>query len=154
MEVKTFETDLSNLSSIFSIRFDVCFYDPFSEENKVINFIKTNYRTIKLRYLSKNTGQGPSIRILDSIPGGDIGLITIENISNFSIKIDPDGLNYVPREIVKDSDLLKKEDIITPRVRGLGNVALIDEDDKYIPSENVLIVRLNEEARKNSFWNF
>lgn len=154
MEVKTFKTDLSNLSSIFSIRFDVGFYDPFSEENKVINFIKTNYRTIKLRYLSKNTGQGPSIRIVDSIPRGDIGLITIENISNFSIKIDPDGLNYVPREIVKDSDLLKKEDIITPRVRGLGNVALIDEDDKYIPSENVLIVRLNEEARKKFVLEF
>jgi restriction endonuclease S subunit len=154
MGIKIFEINFSNLGSLFSIRSDVGFYNPLSEENKVINFVKTKYKTIKLRYLSKKTGQGPSIRILDSVPDGDVGLITIENIESFSIEVDPTRLHYVPRGIVKDSNLLKKGDILTPRVRGLGNITLIDENDKYIPSENVLFIRLKEGVLKKIILKF
>jgi restriction endonuclease S subunit len=99
--------------------------------------------------LVKRISQGPHIRILDSIPNGDIGLITIENIGKFTIEIDHENLHYVSPNIVNEKDLLKKNDILTPRVRGLGNISLVDEDDKYIASENVLFIRFNDKTFKN-----
>jgi len=86
---------------------------------------------------------------LDSIPNGDMGLITIENIGKFTIEIDHENLHYVSPNIVNEKDLLKKNDILTPRVRGLGNISLVDEDDKYIASENVLFIRFNDKTFKN-----
>ena len=56
----------------------------------------------------KRISQGPHIRILDSIPNGDMGLITIENIGKFTIEIDHENLHYVSPNIVNEKDLLKK----------------------------------------------
>ena len=149
MDVIAFQIKLSDFTKLFSLRCNVEFFNPFSEANIIIHNLKNKYKVTKLRYLVKKIGQGPHIRILDSIPNGDIALITIENIGKFTIEIDHESLHYVPFDIVNEKDLLKKNDILTPRVRGLGNISLVEKDDKYIASENVLFIRFNDKVFKN-----
>lgn len=151
MGVIVFSISLSDFGKLFSLRCNVNFYNPFSTENRVINAIKCKYNVTKLRYLAEKIGQGPPIRISDSVESGDIGLITIENIGEYRIEINTNNLHYITKDIVDDDYLLKKNDIVTPRVRGIGTIGIIEEDNKYVPSENVIFIRFKEDVLKKKF---
>ena len=51
---------------------------------------------------------------------------------------------FFSKEEVNKEDLLESGDIITPRVRGIGNIALVQEREYLVPSENVLVIKLKE----------
>ena len=145
MEMNVFRVNFSDISKNYILRSNPLYHSPHTPVRRIMGSLKSKHQLIKLRSLTKKFKQGLSLRMKDSSEDGEIGLVTIENIKDTSLYIDSVSC-YFSKEEVKKEDLLDSGDIITPRVRGIGNIALVQKGECLVPSENVLVIKLREKT--------
>jgi len=145
--MSVYSVPLSNLSSMKSLRANAPFYDPEMFANQLLVTMAREYSFVRLRELISDVSQGIGIRLTDGEPTGDIGLITIENLDDNSVcLIAP--VSFVPLSFVKETDLLELGDVLTPRVRKIGTIGVLDASGQFVASENLLVIKLDDVALK------
>ena len=147
MAMNIFQTRLSDLTSLRSLRVNVPFYDPMDKSNKLNLSLQKKFPLIRMSEIISHISQGDNFRIVDNDEEGNIGFLTIENINDDSINIIPPQ-SFVPSSKTK-VEFLKKGDLITPRVRQIGRVNRINKSNRYIASENILIFHLDADKLKH-----
>jgi restriction endonuclease S subunit len=130
----------ANISQSKSLRMNTSFYNKEELGNKQVEQLGKNFKLIRLSEITLRVTQGLSVHLEDSERQGKIGILTIENVDDNSVNVlPPHGfLPYIP-----EKGILDKGCIITPRVRKIGNFALIQDNDSYVASENVLVLELD-----------
>jgi restriction endonuclease S subunit len=141
MGISQYKLTLAEISHIKSLRVNESFYDKNELGNSQVEQLRKKYKLIRLAEVTHNVTQGLQVHLEDSDPQGETGILSIENIDDNSTFILP-SKGFLP--ITPKKGLLQAGFLVTPRVRDIGNVGQIRDNEKFVSTENVLNIELSD----------